>query len=90
MCLSKLIKHHAVKTMTSAVVGGEWSASLHGRFTPGKIARGTHWIGGWVTWRWEKSCLYRDWNSVPSAAQTVASRYDDWATRLQYMKYVLY
>jgi hypothetical protein len=26
-----------------AVAGGEWSASRHGRFTPG-----THWIGGWV------------------------------------------
>jgi hypothetical protein len=25
-----------------------WSASLPGRFTPGEIAPGTHWIGGWV------------------------------------------
>jgi hypothetical protein len=29
--------------LTSALVGGEWSASRPGRFTPG-----THWIGGWV------------------------------------------
>jgi hypothetical protein len=29
--------------LTSAVVGGEWSASHPGRFTPG-----THWTGGWV------------------------------------------
>jgi hypothetical protein len=29
--------------MTSALVGGEWSASHPGRFTPDK-----HWIGGWV------------------------------------------
>jgi hypothetical protein len=29
--------------LTSAVVGGEWSASLPGRLTPG-----THWIGGSV------------------------------------------
>jgi hypothetical protein len=28
---------------TSALAGGEWSASCPGRFTPG-----THWIGGWV------------------------------------------
>jgi hypothetical protein len=28
---------------TSVLDGGEWSASLPGRFTPG-----THWIGGWV------------------------------------------
>jgi hypothetical protein len=29
--------------LTSALAGGEWSASLPGRFTPG-----THWVGGWV------------------------------------------
>jgi hypothetical protein len=33
---------------TSALVGGEWSASRPGRFTPGEKAPGTHWIGGWV------------------------------------------
>jgi hypothetical protein len=32
--------------LTSALVGGEWSASRHSRFTPGKRASGTHWIGG--------------------------------------------
>jgi hypothetical protein len=34
--------------MTSALVGGEWSASRPGRFTPRERAHGTHWIGGWV------------------------------------------
>jgi hypothetical protein len=34
--------------MTSALDGGEWSASRHGRFTPGKRAPDTHCIGGWV------------------------------------------
>jgi hypothetical protein len=34
--------------LTSAVAGGEWSASRPGRFTPGERASGTHWIGGWV------------------------------------------
>jgi hypothetical protein len=34
--------------LTSALVGGEWSASRPGRFTPGERASGTHWIGGWV------------------------------------------
>jgi hypothetical protein len=29
--------------LTSALVGGEWSASR-----PGVLAPGTHWIGGWV------------------------------------------
>jgi hypothetical protein len=34
--------------LTSALVGGEWSASHPGRFIPGERAPGTHWIGGWV------------------------------------------
>jgi hypothetical protein len=34
--------------MTSALAGGEWSASRPGRFTPGERAPGTYWIGGWV------------------------------------------
>jgi hypothetical protein len=29
--------------LTSALVGGKWSAWSPGRFIPG-----THWIGGWV------------------------------------------
>jgi hypothetical protein len=29
--------------LTSALVGGEWSASRPGRFAPG-----AHWTGGWV------------------------------------------
>jgi hypothetical protein len=33
---------------TTALVGGEWSASRPGRFTPGERTPGTHWIGGWV------------------------------------------
>jgi hypothetical protein len=34
--------------LTSALDGGEWSASRPGHFTPGEIATDTHWIGGWV------------------------------------------
>jgi hypothetical protein len=34
--------------LTSALVGGEWSASRRGRFTPKERAPGTHWRGGWV------------------------------------------
>jgi hypothetical protein len=34
--------------LTSALHGGEWSASRPGRFTPEQRAPGTHWIGGWV------------------------------------------
>jgi hypothetical protein len=34
--------------LTSALDGGEWSASPPSRFTPGQRAPGTHWMGGWV------------------------------------------
>jgi hypothetical protein len=34
--------------LTSALVGGEWSASRPGSITPGGGAPGTYWIGGWV------------------------------------------
>jgi hypothetical protein len=54
-----LTKHHAMKAyggvdvyrhafLTSALDGGEWSASRLGRFTPRERAHGTHWVGGWV------------------------------------------
>jgi hypothetical protein len=57
LCLQ--IKHHAMKAyarvdvythvfLTSALVGGEWSASLSSHFTPGERAPRTQWIGGWV------------------------------------------
>jgi hypothetical protein len=34
--------------LTSALDGGEWSASHPCHFTTGERAPGTHWIGGWV------------------------------------------
>jgi hypothetical protein len=34
--------------LTSALVGGEWSASRPSCFIPGEKAPATHWIGGWV------------------------------------------
>jgi hypothetical protein len=37
------------KFLTSALDGGEWSASLPDRFTPRERAFGTHWIGGWIS-----------------------------------------
>jgi hypothetical protein len=41
-------KWRAPTLLTSALDGGEWSVSHNGHFTPGEIALGTHWIGGWV------------------------------------------
>jgi hypothetical protein len=54
-----LTKQYAMKTdggadvqihifLTSALAGGEWSASCHCRFTSGERDPGTHWIGGLV------------------------------------------
>jgi hypothetical protein len=40
--------------LTSALAGGEWSASYPGHFTPGERAPGTHWIGCWVD---PRACL---------------------------------
>jgi hypothetical protein len=34
--------------LTSALVGGEWSASRPDRFTSGERAPGTYWKGSWV------------------------------------------
>jgi hypothetical protein len=61
--------------LTSALVGGEWSASRPGRFTPG-----THWLGGWMGPRADL-----DDNLAPTGTRTpdplviqpVASRYTD-------------
>jgi hypothetical protein len=34
--------------LTSALFGGDWSASRPGRFIREERAPGTHWVGGWV------------------------------------------
>jgi hypothetical protein len=34
--------------LTSALAGGEWSASRPYRFTPVERATGIHWIGSWL------------------------------------------
>jgi hypothetical protein len=34
--------------LTSAIVGGVWSALRPGLFNPGKIAPDMNWTGGWV------------------------------------------
>jgi hypothetical protein len=34
--------------LTSALVGGEWSASRTGLFIPRETTTGNHWIGAWM------------------------------------------
>jgi len=38
----------ATRIVTSALDGGEWSASHSGRFIPREGTPGTHWTGDWV------------------------------------------
>jgi hypothetical protein len=58
-CCRALTDNHAIKAywvsrgvapriLTSALDGGEWSASRPGRFTPRESVSVTHWRGGWV------------------------------------------
>jgi hypothetical protein len=62
--------------LTSALDGGEWSASRPSRFTPGETAAGNHWIGGWVG---PRACLTQ-WskeNFFAPTIQHVACHYTD-------------
>jgi hypothetical protein len=61
-------------SLTPVLDGGEWSASRSGRFTPRKIAPGTHWIGETLsniifpptpqTSKWSLPVRFSDQNSV--------------------------
>jgi hypothetical protein len=73
-------------SLTSALFGGEWSASRHCCFTPGERTSDNHWIEGWMG---SGACLddvekrklltLRDSNFNPSVVQPVTSRYTDCA-----------
>jgi hypothetical protein len=65
--------------LTSALVGGEWSA-LHPRSEfPVSIGQEAGWSSKlvWMTWREERSCPSQDSNSDPSTIQLIASYYFD-------------
>jgi hypothetical protein len=42
--------YSSTHSLTSALDGGDWSASRPGRFTPRERAPGTQWIGSWPFW----------------------------------------
>jgi hypothetical protein len=74
-------------SLTSALVGDEWSASRSGRFTPWKelpvpIGYKIGWAPEpvWRLWKRENSWPYRDSNSDLSVVKPVASRYTDCAS----------
>jgi hypothetical protein len=72
---------------SSALDGGEWSASHLGRFTPRKRDPGTHFIGGWAGPRTVLDAVAK--RTIPSPLressprtpifQPVAQRYTEWA-----------
>jgi hypothetical protein len=70
-------------SLSSALHGGEWSASCPGRFTRRERTSGVHWIGGWVG---PKAVLYalvkrkipsprRESNPRTPIIQPIAQRY---------------
>jgi hypothetical protein len=73
--------------LTSALDGGEWSASLPGRFTPRERTPGTHRIGGWVGPRVVLDAVVkrkipsrrRESNPRTPIVHSVRQRYTDWA-----------
>jgi hypothetical protein len=68
-------------TLTSALDGGEWSASRSGRFTARERAPRTHWIGGWVGPRAMLDAVVKsprlESNPRTLIVQPVAQRYTD-------------
>jgi hypothetical protein len=79
--------YSSTHSLTSALDGGEWSASHPGRFTPRERAPRTHWIGGWVGLRTVLGAVVkrkipsprREWNHRTPIVQPVAQRYTNWA-----------
>jgi hypothetical protein len=79
--------YSSTHSLTSALHGGEWSASRPCRFTPREIVPGTHWIGGWVgiiavldaVVKRKIPSPRREWNPRTPIIQPVAQRYTDWA-----------
>jgi hypothetical protein len=79
-------KYSSYSFTTSALDGGEWSASRPGRaFTPGERTPGTHCTGGWVgpragldtEARGKILCLCRESNPDRPVVQPVVRHYTD-------------
>jgi hypothetical protein len=86
------LRYSFAHSLTSALDGGEWSASRPDRFTPKERAPGTHWIGGSVGPRAVLDLVVkrkipsprRESNPRTPIVQSVAQRHTDWAiTALQ-------
>jgi len=80
-------RYSSTHSLTSALDGGEWSASCPGCFTHSKRAPGTHCIGGWVGPRASLDMVVKrkipspQWEMNPRTPifQPIAQCYIDWA-----------
>jgi hypothetical protein len=75
-----------IHVFLTPALGGEWSASYPGRFTPEgralvSVGLEAEWAlkPVWTIWRSENSFPHRDSNSDPLVVQLVISRYTDCA-----------
>jgi hypothetical protein len=79
------VELYSTHSLTSALDGGEWSASRPGRFTPKERAAGTHWIGCWLGPRASLDAVVKrkvpsprqEWKPRTPIVQPVAQRYTD-------------
>jgi hypothetical protein len=80
-------RYSSTHSFTSALDGGEWSASRPFRFTPKERVPFTHWMGGWVGLRAVLDAVVkrkipspcRESNPRTPIVQPVAQRYTDWS-----------
>jgi hypothetical protein len=80
-------RYSSILSLTSALGGGEWSASHPSRFTPRVRAPGTHWIRAWVDPRTILDAVVkrkipsprRESNPRTPIVQPLAQRYTEWA-----------
>jgi hypothetical protein len=81
------------RSLTSALGGGEWSASCPGRFTPRERSPGTYWIGGCVGPRDVLDAVVKRKISSPRRESNprtpIVQHYTNWAiTALSYFSLV--
>jgi hypothetical protein len=68
-------RYRSTHSLTSALDGGEWSASRPAHFTPRERAPGTHWIGGWVCPRAVLDAVVLHAPLIPSSLQIFCTTY---------------
>jgi hypothetical protein len=73
-------RYSSTHSVTSALDGGELSASRFGRFTPKERAPGTHWKGGWVGPRAVVDAVVKRKIPSPVGNRTLGPRFYLYAT----------